>query len=300
MDFDNTRSSREQWREQRRKWREERRKMFERRTNSDMRGNMGIYTSGRGSGHIWTGILLLLIGCVALLRAASFPMPGWMFTWQILLIAIGFFVGLRSGFRGAAWFILMVIGGVFLIRDYFPEVALRQYLLPFGLILVGLFFIVRPHRHHRWHYSYPPGDDQPENKTGTQPNDMNTPDANTPSAPNYAAAEDYIDTTSIFGGVKKNILSKNFRGGDITNIMGGSEIDLTQSDIHGTVVIDLTQIFGGTKLIVPSNWQVKAQMAAIFGGVEDKRSVQNASLDPNKILILDGTSIFGGIEIRSY
>jgi predicted membrane protein len=113
-------------------------------------------------------------------------------------------------------------------------------------------------------------------------------------------SEDFIDSTSIFGGIKKNIISKNFKGGDITNIMGGSEIDLTQADIHGTVRIDLTQVFGGTKLIVPSNWQVKAQMAAIFGGVEDKRSIQNTALDPNKILLLDGTSIFGGIEIRSY
>jgi hypothetical protein len=51
---------------------------------------------------------------------------------------------------------------------------------------------------------------------------------------------------------------------------------------------------------VPSNWLVKPQIAAVFGGVEDKRSVQNAVFDPNKVLILDGTSIFGGIEIRSY
>ncbi|HMG67070.1 MAG TPA: LiaF domain-containing protein, partial [Chitinophagaceae bacterium] len=114
------------------------------------------------------------------------------------------------------------------------------------------------------------------------------------------SSEDYIDSTSIFGGIKKNVISKNFKGGDITNIMGGSEIDLTQADINGTVTIDLTQIFGGTKLIVPSNWQVKTQMAAIFGGVEDKRSLQNVTIDPNKKLVLDGTSIFGGIEIRSY
>jgi len=171
-----------------------------------------------------------------------------------------------------------------------------------AFIIMGLFFILRPRRRHHWQDQV---DDHVKSKIDEafraqgEPGDVKGQPAQTQSSHSFLS-EDFIDSTSIFGGVKKNIISKNFKGGDITNIMGGSEIDLTQADINGTVSIDLTQVFGGTKLIVPSNWQVKAQMAAIFGGVEDKRSIQNTALDPNKILILDGTSIFGGIEIRSY
>lgn len=205
--------------------------------------------------------------------------------------SIGIFLGIRHGFRGGAWFILMIIGGIFLLRDFYSTIISWDYLWPAALILLGLFVIFKPRRHHRLSKQLV------DKKEGGEVE----PALIESKGPSGATSgEDYIDTTSIFGGVKKNIISKDFKGGDITNIMGGSEIDLTQADINGTVTIDLTQVFGGTKLIVPSNWQVKAQMAAIFGGVEDKRSVQNATLDPNKLLIIDGTSIFGGIEIKSY
>ena len=230
-----------------------------------------------------------------------------MWSWAVLLIAMGLFIGIRHNFRSPAWFIMMVVGGVVLIKSdefarYFPGLNVN-HIWPLALIILGLFFILRPHRRHRYLHDYV--NDKVDSKiTETYPTHGESSDAKANPASDQAAqsnwSEDYIDSTSIFGGVKKNIISKNFKGGDITNIMGGSEIDLTQADIKGTVRIDLTQVFGGTKLIVPSNWQVKAQMAAIFGGVEDKRSIQNTALDPNKILILDGTSIFGGIEIRSY
>jgi predicted membrane protein len=72
-------------------------------------------------------------------------------------------------------------------------------------------------------------------------------------------------------GLTKASFSKSFRGGDITNIFGGTELDFTQADINGRVVIDITQVFGGTKIIVPSNWQVVVDMSAIFAGVDDKR-----------------------------
>ena len=290
MELENRNEERRDWREERRKWREDwRKKREERMAYHRERWMTRPHSSG---GTVWTGIFLLVIGGAALLKAMLFPIPEWVFTWQMLLIALGFFIGVRHGFRGAAWFILMLIGGVFLLNEFFPELMLKQYLWPAALIVLGLFFILRPRRHHRY------WKEQTENKVDEKIESALNPENKEPKA--TTSGEDYIDTTSIFGGVKKNIISKDFKGGDITNIMGGSEIDLTQADINGTVTIDLTQVFGGTKLIVPSNWQVKAQMAAIFGGVEDKRSVHNVPLDPNKLLIIDGTSIFGGIEIKSY
>jgi hypothetical protein len=38
---------------------------------------------------------------------------------------------------------------------------------------------------------------------------------------------------------------------------------------------------------------------SIFGGTDDKRQTLTEA-DPNKVLVLEGTVIFGGIEIKSY
>jgi hypothetical protein len=40
-------------------------------------------------------------------------------------------------------------------------------------------------------------------------------------------------------------------------------------------------------------------MVAIFGGIEDKRPPQLNAI-PDKVLIIEGTSIFGGIDIKSF
>src|SRR5690606_24157016 len=100
--------------------------------------------------------------------------------------------------------------------------------------------------------------------------------------------------TDIFGGSNKNILSKNFKGGNVVNIFGGSDLNLSQADIKGKAVLEITAIFGGTKLIVPSNWDVRPEIVTVFGGIEDKRQISPASETPEKILVLKGTVIFGG------
>ena len=181
----------------------------------------------------------------------------------------------------------MLVGGVFLFDHLNPDISMRRYIWPLALIVVGLFFIVRPRRRN-WR------DHGSEKKnTGTQ---ENNPLLNEETR----SDEDFVDSTSIFGGAKKNIFSKNFKGGDLVNIFGGTDLDLTQADFTGTAVIELTTIFGGTKLIIPSNWSIKSDAVIIFGGIEDKRKMQTITENPEKTLVLKGTVIFGGIEIKSY
>jgi hypothetical protein len=57
---------------------------------------------------------------------------------------------------------------------------------------------------------------------------------------------------------------------------------------------------GGTKLLLPTHWDIKSEMVAFFGGIEDKRQLVSGSTDPQKVLVLKGTSICGGIEIRNF
>lgn len=230
----------------------------------------------RSQSHIWIGSFLLLVGIVYLLRRMGFDLPDFLFSWQMFLIALGIFVGIRKNFEGAGWMILILIGSIFLINEFFVFGELRRFILPIILIGSGLFFIFRP--------------------KGSK-NFIHFDDSGT--TPLGVSGQDYIDTTSIFGGTKKKIFSKNFRGGDMTNVFGGSEIDLSQADIQGTAVLDVTALFGGATLIVPSHWNVVSEAVAIMGEVKDKRVIQNLP-ENNKILLIKGTVIFGGIDIKSF
>lgn len=244
------------------------------------------------SGHIWTGVLLLLIGIVALMRSYIPDFPRWVFSWQMLLIVLGLFIGFRHRFQGVAWFVLLLVGGTFLANDYFLYGDLRRHIWPVILIVIGLFFIVRSQQksgsdRNGWSgRKKNPGTDINEPLSGCQQETF--------------TQDDFVDSTCIFSGSKKNILCKDFKGGDIVNVFGGTELNLSQADIKGTAVLELTTIFGGTKLIIPSNWAVKSEAVTIFGGLEDKRPMSQIAENPDKLLLLKGTVIFGGIDIKSY
>jgi hypothetical protein len=151
--------------------------------------------------------------------------------------------------------------------------------------VVGLFFIFRPRR--RWQ-----GD---EKKTAG----IIAVDVGVDSETSYSK-EDIVNATSIFSGTNKSILSKNFKGGEIVNIFGGTELNLSQADMNNEAIIETTTIFGGIKLIIPSNWTVKSDAAVIFGGIDDKRPMPALNEPTNKVLTIKGTVIFGGIDIKSH
>lgn len=111
--------------------------------------------------------------------------------------------------------------------------------------------------------------------------------------------DDYIDSIAIFGGVKKSILSKDFKGGEITNVFGGTDLDFTRADINGTVVINISQAFGEIKIIAPGNWRVVTDISQIFSQTEDKSIYTNGVVDNEKILVLKGTSICAAVKIIS-
>jgi hypothetical protein len=126
------------------------------------------------------------------------------------------------------------------------------------------------------------------------------------SSTNYASSTaldadgpgDVLDVAAVFGAVKKNCYSKNFKGGESVAIFGGSEINLMHADFNGTVKLELVNVFGGTTLFVPAHWQIRSEAVAIFGAVEDKRP-RPAGVSSDKIVLLEGFVMFGGIDIKS-
>jgi hypothetical protein len=270
--------------------------------------NINNQNKPHGNGKVIAGMLLLVIGGILLLRQMDFfELPGWIWSWPTWVIIWGLYAGAKHNFRNPAWFILLVIGAIGMFNEALPGNHINNFIWPVIIIGIGMWIILR--RNHQfdrkdWKKDWDTKWDW-RNQAAQNPIDLNAnpADASTnvpPNGPSAPYGDEHLDAVSVFGGVKKIILSKDFRGGDIVNIFGGAELDFTQADINGRVVIDITQIFGGTKIVVPSNWQVVSDMAAVFASVDDKRLRSTASPTNEKVLILKGVSIFAGVDIRSY
>lgn len=243
----------------------------------------------RNTSRRWMGVVLIIAGLLLFLRKMGAPVPEWLFTWPVALIVLGLLLGLRHRFRNNIWIVLTFIGALNLVNQLNPELNFDAYIAPIMIILVGIIFILRPSRGWKRQLGEPAKNYREDWQQHAKDDAEYTKDG-----------AEYIDSVSVFGGVKKMIISKNFRGGEITCFMGGAEINLTQADIQSQAVIEATQIFGGTKIIVPPDWNVKSEVIAVFGGIDDKRPVQAGNVNPEKTLVLRGISVFGGIDIRSY
>ncbi len=253
---------------------------------------------------IWSGSLILLVGILLLAYKMGAPIPGWLFTWPVLLMALGLIVAMKSRFRNPGGFIMILIGAVFFADRSIPGIDIHNYIVPLILMVIGISFILRPNRcdRHRRQFVGGRGRRRFDRRGFYGPTpDGDRPDNITPcnTSPEGDNAE-YISVNAVFGGVKKNIQSKNFKGGEITSFMGGAEINFMQADIQHPIELEVNNVFGGTKLIIPSNWDVRNDISAMFGGVEDKRNFNNSASDTNKRILLKGACVFGGVEVTNY
>lgn len=105
-----------------------------------------------------------------------------------------------------------------------------------------------------------------------------------------------INATAIMGSFKRRITTPDFRGGEVTAIMGGCDLDLRQSSITGDVVLNVYALFGGITIKVPVDWCVVLEGTPIMGGFEEKTVPPT---DTSKRLILRGAVIMGGMEVRN-
>jgi hypothetical protein len=249
----------------------------------------------RFSGRVFGGLIVLTVGLLLLAQRSGAYLPDWLMSWPMLLIAIGMYVGFRHSFRGPGWAILVSIGVIFLTSIIDPSLNMRHYLAPVIVIIIGLAIIFRPFgkfrdgRKKKWDES---------DRFGSSADAAIATGADAIPTP----GDDFLDSVTIFGGVKKNIFSKNFRGGEVVTVFGGTEINLTQADSPQRIELEITQIFGGAKLIIPPHWRIHSEdVVSIFGSVEDKRPIlADSNYDNSKVLVLKGTNIFGGIDIKSY
>lgn len=227
------------------------------------------------------GILLILFGVIFLAERMGANIPDWVISWKTALIAIGV-VTLYKHYWQKLWgFVLIITGGVFLLNDIMPGTVDKQLIFPIMIILFGVVMIAK----------------------GTnlfQKKKFSNHDVMFDEVEDLSS-DDFIASSTFFGGVKKNIVSKTFKGGNFSTAFGGTEINLSKADIEKPININSVTVFGELKIIVPVNWRIDSNVTCIFAAVEDKRPT-SLQLDEGttKILNLTGTCMFGAVKIISY
>lgn len=109
-------------------------------------------------------------------------------------------------------------------------------------------------------------------------------------------SENAIDITAILGGVERRIATADFRGGEISALFGGCELDLRDCSLVKEAVINVFTVCGGITIKVPVDWVVVLDGVPVAGGFSQKTVPAPGS---GKRLLITGYAIMGGVEVRN-
>jgi predicted membrane protein len=222
---------------------------------------------------IINGLLVLLVGLVFFIKQFDVYIPNWLFTWQMLLILIGIIQLFKHNFQKMSGYVLIVIGCALQFHDFYPDYVQLRFFWPLLIMGVGVSMLLKG------------GFFQFNTKKTTETEKQ----------------VDQIQSFALFAGLKKRITSKTIKGGVITSIFGGNEIDFSQADFEDEITLDIQCVFGGVTFIVPSNWEIIYEVNSVFGGLDDQRiPIDLTSETTRKTLRLTGSCVFGGIEVSNH
>jgi len=236
---------------------------------------MRIRHSNQTSGAVVGGVLVVF-GTVLLLDRLHFiEIRDFFRFWPALLIAFGVLRMIQGPDGGARVFGgLVSMAGVVLLANRLGFTNIRLFdLWPMVIVGVGVVLL--------W-------------------NALEGRASGTP-APPPGNSENWLQFSTVFGGIEVRSNSQAFEGGNLTAIFGGCEVDLSRTIMAtDSAVLNMSAIFGGISIRVPETWTVVFQGTPVFGGYEDKtRHPVSVPGEPVKTLYVRGTAAFGGIEVKN-
>lgn len=238
--------------------------------------NSNLEMSNSRKHHPITGIILVVVGAILLAgNLGMIPDEVWniIFRWPSVFAVIAIINLAKKDYIPALVFV--ALWGFFVLPDIIPSLESGEIwkFWPVILIFAGIMFLNSRKKKTKFF-------------KGT---------------PQNVNSDEIIEEVAIFGGNVKRFESTNFKGGEITSIFGGTELYFNNSKIAPEgAVIELVNIFGGTKLIVPRDWNVRVEIVSILGGFADKRVYLNDENPSNQTLTIKGVTIFGGGELVNY
>jgi len=212
---------------------------------------------------VFLGVLIVAVGVVALLIQLDVIALdlGQLFAdwWPLIIIGVGLaaLVSVPRAWVGPS--VIIAVGVFFLLRTLDVIDVNFWELWPVAVILVGLSLIT--------------------------------------SFGRRTSEEDTINSTVIWWGSERKTRSRQFKGGSLTAIMGGIEVDLREADIVDKAEIAIFALWGGVEVKVPPTWRVHVSGLPLLGGWDDKTTLPLQDGAPE--LIVHVTAIMGGAEIKS-
>lgn len=232
---------------------------------------MNARTSVRVSPRVVLGGMVVLVGVLLTLdQAEVIDVRGFWQLWPLLLVGFGLSKLLGTRFASERiWGGVILIAGVLLCLENLTGLEVPWRLIwPLALVALGVMIISRGIGRGR-------------------------------GLP--ASSGSWFREWAVFGGGERRIVSKNFEGGEANAIFGGLDLDLREAVLEAERAdLDVFVAFGGLDIRVPEDWQVVVEAVSIFGGIDDKtRPLPGKAATPAKDLVIKGTVVFGGVDIKN-
>ena len=273
----------------------------------------------KGPGNLVIGAMLVVTGIVVMLdRTGALTLRNHWTVWPIILGGIGLARFLQSipgepkqgllFLTAAAWLFLAEAGWVSL-ADSWPI-----FIIVFGVIVA----INGGRRRRRWHGPKPP----PGSEERAHYRGLRRPDY--PLSPlavlgiwiavvvglqvsgfrslSGESVSERIGLVSVMGRSEHVSRATAFQGANVTNVMGRSELDLTQATLApgATADVSVFSAMGNVVLRVPPTWTVDTGAVTALGKIADDRGTlptAEAEALPAPRLVLRGLVLFGRVTI---
>jgi len=254
----------------------------------------------RGSGRLIAGAILIALGVIFTLDTFGLVHAGNIIRyWPLVLVGAGIAKVLESRLPGqrTGGFVLIAVGGVLLLWSLHIVFFRFRDLWPVVLLLVGGSLVWQALTNRRLS-SAAAGEGSPAERALAGAREGLAASRGWSAGPSDAGS--VLNEFAIMGGGDRVVRSQDFRGGEITAIMGGFGIDLRGAAIAGdSATIHIFTLWGGVDLKVPEEWNVVMAGAPILGVFTNSAKSFRQGDAAAKTLYIRGAAIMGGVEVKN-
>lgn len=232
--------------------------------------------SPRATPRLFVGLVVIALGVLfALDNLDLVEVEHVIRFWPILLVIAGLWRLVQPSYHGGRLFGLVPLAlGMVLLANELPWLGLDVDLAdlwPVLLVVIGLRLVYGAFRR------------------GAAAREGKDAEA--------AAVSPTVSMLALMSGNGRRVASQQFRGGEVTAVMGGCELDLRRAATDGgQAVLEVFAMWGGIDIHVPEGWAVESRVLPLLGAFEDNTRPPTGPVTHS--LLVRGTVVMGGIEVN--